>query len=59
MALRYQKHNEDHKDSLLTRIVKDITIAYDWLSGPGMTERDRLSRDIAEARPNITFGPSN
>ncbi len=51
MTARYQKHLEDHTHSLITRIVKDVAIAYDWLSGPAMTERDRIRRDVAESHP--------
>ena len=38
------------KVALLARIARDFLAFYDWLSGPGMTDRDRLYRDIAEAR---------
>ncbi len=51
MALRYQKLLGDQTDSVLTKIVKDITSAYDWLSGPPMSERGRVTRDLAEVQP--------
>ncbi len=50
MALRYQKLLGDQTDSVLTKIVKDIASAYDWLSGPPMTARDRLTRDLFEVQ---------
>ncbi|MCH7686865.1 MAG: hypothetical protein IH899_09320 [Planctomycetes bacterium] len=37
--------------SLLTKMVHGLEAVYDWFSGPPTTERDRLRRDIAEARP--------
>ena len=38
------------KDALPARIVRGFLAFYDWLSGPGMTDRDRVYRDIAMAR---------
>lgn len=51
MVARYQKHLEGHTDSLITKIMKDVAHAYDWLAGPAMTERDRIRRDVAESHP--------
>ena len=40
-------------------IVRGISAFYGWLSGPGMTKRDRVYRDIAESRPLIkSIGPT-
>ena len=38
------------KEALPARIVRGFLAIYDWLSGPGMTDRDRVYRDIAKAR---------
>ena len=56
MALRYQKILGDQMDGVLTKIVKDIANAFDWLSGPPMTERDRMTREQAEAPPTYPTG---
>ena len=50
MALHGEKHQERHQAGLLTRLAHDIVVAYDWLSGPPMSERDRMNRDLAESR---------
>ena len=38
-----------HRNSLPVRIALGFLAFHDWLSGPPMTKRDRLYRDIAEA----------
>ncbi len=38
------------KEALPARIARGSLAFYDWLSGPPMTHRDRVYRDIAEAR---------
>jgi len=38
------------KEALPARIAQGFLAFYDWLSGPGMTDRDRVYRDIAMAR---------
>ncbi len=38
------------KEAIPARIARSFLAFYDWLSGPGMTDRDRVYRDIAEAR---------
>ncbi len=38
------------KEALPARIARGFLAFYDWLSGPGMTDRDRVYRDIANAR---------
>ena len=37
------------KEAILARIARGFLAFYDRLSGPGMTERDRVYRDISEA----------
>ena len=38
------------KEALPARIARGFLAFYDWLSGPEMTDRDRVYRDIANAR---------
>jgi hypothetical protein len=37
-----------HKENVLVLMLKSAIAFYDWLSGPPMTKRDRMYRDIAE-----------
>ena len=40
-------------------IVRGISAFYGWLSGPGLTKRDRVNRDTAEQRPmKHSIGPT-
>lgn len=34
----------------LERLAKEIIVAYAWLSGPALSEQQRVQRDLAEAR---------
>ena len=38
------------EEGLLARIVRGFLAIYDWLSGPGMTDRERVNEDLANAR---------
>ena len=38
------------KEALPARIARGFLAFYDWLSRPGMTDRDRVKEDIAKAR---------
>ncbi len=38
------------KQTLPARIARGFLAFYDWLSEPGMTDRERVYRDIAQAR---------
>ncbi len=39
-----------HRDGLLISVARPIVAFYDWLSGPPMSDRDRLRSAIAEGR---------
>jgi len=39
-----------HRDGLLVSIARPIVAFYDWLSGPPMSDRDRIRSAIAEGR---------
>ena len=45
-----------HRNSLPARMALGFLAFYDWLSGPPMTKRDRLYRDIAEATSGRDLG---
>lgn len=36
--------------SFLGRIAKEVIVAYAWVSGPALSEQQRLQQDLAEAR---------
>ena len=38
------------KEALPARIARGFLAFYDWLSGPEMTDRERIREDIAKAR---------
>ena len=46
-----------HGKSLPVRMARGFLAFYAWLSGPGMTERDRRYRAIAEADTGRFLGP--
>ncbi len=50
MSILHNKPSDHHQEGLLNRIAKDIVAVYDWLSGPPMSEQDRINRTIAETR---------
>ncbi len=39
------------EDNLMVKMLRSVVGFYDSLSGPAMTKRDRVRRDIAEANP--------
>ncbi len=39
-----------HRDGLLVSVARPIVAFYDWLSGPPMSDRDRIRSAIAEGR---------
>ena len=47
-----------HRKSLPVRMARGLLAFYDWLSGPPVTKRDRLYRDIAEANSGRFMGRS-
>ena len=36
--------------SILERIARDIIIAYAWVAGPAMSERQRVQQELAKSR---------
>ncbi len=50
MSILHHKPSDHHSEGLLNRITKDILAVYDWLSGPPMSEQDRINRRLEETR---------
>ncbi|MFQ6029941.1 MAG: hypothetical protein ACE5Q6_20905 [Dehalococcoidia bacterium] len=50
MALHGEKHQDQHHTGILPRIAHDIVVAYDWLTGPAMSERERIRRELYESQ---------
>ena len=40
-------------DNLLVKMFKSVVAVYDFLSGPPMTKRERIRREIAEANRGV------
>lgn len=36
--------------SFLARIAKEVIVAYAWVSGPALSQQQRVQQDLAEAR---------
>ena len=47
-------HRHPH-GNMVSRVARDLDTIFAWLSGPGLTERQRSARDRAEAL-NEKFG---
>ena len=50
MHLHVSLHRSHSHDGLVCRISRDLGAALDWLTGPAMTEQDRLQLDLADVR---------
>lgn len=50
MHVHISLHRGHSHRSLVGRISRDLGSAVDWLTGPAMSDRDRMQRDLAEAR---------
>jgi hypothetical protein len=48
-----------HTDSVLVKMLKGVEAFYDWLSGPPMTKRDRMYRELAECIPGFEMNRIN
>jgi hypothetical protein len=49
-AMTTPAHRHDDK-GLLPKIGHQLVHIYDWLSGPAMTEQERIHREIIETEP--------
>ena len=38
-----------HKENTMHKVVHQVVVFYDWLSGPAMSEQERTAAKIAEA----------
>jgi hypothetical protein len=50
MSMLHHKSSDHYQEGLLNRITKDVLAVYDWLSGPPMSEQDRMNRTLEETR---------
>ena len=50
MHVHISLHRSHSHRNLVGRISRDLGSAVDWLTGPAMSDRDRMQRDLAEAR---------
>ena len=41
-------HRPQHTGELFSKLIKEVLQVHDWLTGPAMSEHDRLEREIAE-----------
>ena len=56
------KHNNGHPNFLhigemLHHVEDGVVAAYDWLSGPAMSEKQRTEHKLAETEPIRRIGP--
>lgn len=56
MTLQLSKQFGHTTTHLVPRIVRSLIVGYDWLSGPGMSEQERLNQEIAATEPLRHFG---
>ena len=47
------------RDNLLLKMLKSVEAFYDWLSGPPMTQRDRMYWNLAERAPGFEMARIN
>ncbi|HEU0020120.1 MAG TPA: hypothetical protein VFR55_00375 [Dehalococcoidia bacterium] len=60
MTIQISKHFEHTTAHLLPRIVRSLAVGYDWLTGPAMTDQERVNHELAATEPlrnlsNISF----
>ena len=48
--IQVQMHLDHNHDGPFSRIARNLEVANDWLAGPSMSDRERASRKLAEAR---------
>ena len=49
-------HRHDEK-GILPKIGHQLVHVYDWISGPAMSEQERMQRELAETEPYRRIGP--
>ena len=50
MVIKIHNPFDNHSEGLFAKITKELAMANDWLAGPAMTQRDRLSQDLISER---------
>ena len=56
-ANKYRHPNFLHLGVILHHREGSFAAAYDWLSGPAMSKKDRMEHKIAESEPVRRVGP--
>jgi hypothetical protein len=51
-------HRHDEK-GILPKIGHQLVHIYDWISGPPMSEHERIQREITETEPYRRLGPTS
>jgi hypothetical protein len=51
MTIQTSKHFGHTSNHLLPKIVRSLVVGYDWLSGPAMSEQDRVNHELAATEP--------
>ena len=54
---RHGHPNFLHLGEVLHHMEDSFIAAYDWLSGPAMSEKERVERKLAESAPGRRVGP--
>lgn len=50
MTTRETRNLNQETASFLARIAKEVIVAYAWVSGPALSQQQRVQQDLAEAR---------
>ncbi len=48
-----------HRDNILVKMLRSVAAFNDWLSGPSMTKRDRMERELSEHIPGLELDRIN
>ena len=50
MVIKNHNPFDNHSEGLFAKLTKELAMAHDWLAGPPMTQRERLSHDLMTER---------
>ena len=56
-ANKHRHPNFLHLGAMLHHMEGSFAAAYDWLSGPAMSKKDRMEHKLAESEPVRRVGP--
>jgi hypothetical protein len=57
MSINFNVHSNNEHENALSRIAKGVVAAYDWLSGPAMSEQQRINHDLTATEWDRRIGP--